>query len=72
MTTEKSKASLKGRLKEESTHACRIVITCDQPKSDGKMHVEMSYEGDPILASYVLERAQGFIEHDDEEGFPGG
>ncbi|MCH9627041.1 MAG: hypothetical protein S4CHLAM2_06750 [Chlamydiales bacterium] len=51
-------------LKEDQ--ACCIVITCGQPSADGKMSVEMSYEGDPILASYLLENAQGFIEHDEE------
>jgi hypothetical protein len=30
------------------------------------MSVEMTYEGDPILASYLLENAQGFIDHDEE------
>ncbi len=51
-------------LKEDQ--ACCIVITCGQPSADGKMSVEMSYEGDPILASYLLENAQGFIEHNED------
>ncbi|MCP5470186.1 MAG: hypothetical protein H7A36_06775 [Chlamydiales bacterium] len=46
--------------------ACKILITCDQPAADGKMSVEMSYEGDPSLASYLLERAQSFIELEDQ------
>ncbi|MBS0623447.1 MAG: hypothetical protein JSS62_02380 [Verrucomicrobia bacterium] len=50
-------------------HACRILITCALPTGDGKMDVEMSYEGDPALASYLLERAQSYIEHDDELNF---
>lgn len=66
MSIEKKKSSpLKGRVEEETTYACKILITCDQPTDDGKMNVEMSYEGDPVLASYVLERAQGFIEHEE-------
>ncbi len=46
--------------------ACKIFITCDQPAADGKMSVEMTYEGDPTLAAYLLERAQSFIEHEKE------
>ena len=30
------------------------------------MQVEMSYEGDPTLAAYLLESAQGFIETEEE------
>ncbi|MCH9610507.1 MAG: hypothetical protein S4CHLAM81_01510 [Chlamydiales bacterium] len=45
--------------------ACKIFISCDQPSADGKMSVEMTYEGDPSLASYLLERAQSFIENEE-------
>ncbi len=51
-------------LKEDQ--ACCVVITCGQPAADGKMAVEMTYEGDPLLASYLLENAQGFIEYDED------
>lgn len=54
-------------LKEDQ--ACCIVIACGHPSADGKMSVEMTYEGDPILASYLLESAPGFIDQD-EEGIP--
>ena len=47
--------------------ACCVVITCGQPSADGKMSVEMTYEGDPLLASYLLENAQRFIDQDEEE-----
>lgn len=69
MTPKKEKipASLGDSNEDTAPHACRILITCDQPADDGKMHVEMNYEGDPVLASYILDRAQGFIEHDDCE-----
>ena len=30
------------------------------------MAVEMTYEGDPTLASYLLENAQGFMDRDEE------
>lgn len=58
----------KGSDKEE-IHACRILITCGHPSTDGKMDVEMTYEGDPTLASYLLERAQSYINHEDEMDF---
>lgn len=43
-------------------HACYVLITCDSPKKDGKMNVEMSYEGDPVLAAYLLQGAQTYLE----------
>ena len=39
-----------------------ILITCSEPSADGKLHVEMTYEGDACLAAYLLESAQGMIE----------
>lgn len=47
-------------------HACYVLITCKNPSKDGKMHVEMTYEGDPVLAAYLLESAQGFIDQDED------
>jgi len=52
--------------KNKKEPACKILITCDEPAADGKMSVEMTYEGDPSLASYLLERAQSFIEYDED------
>lgn len=54
----------KQKIRKED-QACCIVIRCGQPNADGKMSVEMTYEGDPTLASYLLENAQGFIDQDD-------
>ncbi len=42
-----------------------VLITCKTPSAKGQMEVEMSYEGDPVLASYLLEGAQGYL--DEEE-----
>lgn len=56
--TEKIKASLKKK------HACYVLITCNRPTANGKMHVNMSYEGDPYLASMMLENAQSIIAED--------
>lgn len=41
--------------------ACFILITCKEPSNEGKMQVEMSYEGDPDLASYLIDNAQDFF-----------
>lgn len=56
------KKAIKKKLAE--THACYVLVTCDGPEEDGKMQVEMSYQGDPSLASYILEGAQNIIEED--------
>jgi hypothetical protein len=47
-------------------NACYVLITCGQPSEDGKMQVEMTYEGDATLAAYLIESAQGLIEDSDE------
>jgi hypothetical protein len=39
-------------------HACYVLITCDPSAKDGRMEVEMSYEGDATLAAYILHGAQ--------------
>lgn len=42
-------------------NACKIMISCAEPAEDGKMQVEMTCEGDEILAAYLLENAQSFL-----------
>lgn len=54
------KANLKKALAKN--HACYVLITCTEPSADGKMEVEMTYEGDACLASYLIESAQGSID----------
>lgn len=46
--------------------ACYVLITCEQPSPDGDMQVEMTYEGDAALASYLLQGAQSFIDENEE------
>lgn len=48
-------------------HACYVLITCDEATKDGRMQVEMTYEGDPVLAAYLLQEAQSFIHADDPD-----
>lgn len=43
-------------------HACYVLVTCTDPEETGEMQVEMSYEGDPALAAYLLEGAQRFMD----------
>lgn len=55
-------------------HACYVLVTCKEPCEDGEMQVEMSYEGDPALAAYLLEGAQRFIDDqcaDEAARYPG-
>ncbi len=52
-------------------HACYVLITCDSPKEDGSMQVEMTYQGDPTIAAYLLQGAQSMIhEQEHNEDFP--
>jgi hydroxymethylpyrimidine/phosphomethylpyrimidine kinase len=44
-------------------NACYVLITCGQPSEDGKMQVEMIYEGDVSLAAYLIESAQGLLDN---------
>lgn len=46
----------------QDDNACYVLITCGRPSSDGHMQVEMTYEGDKVLASYLLESALGLME----------
>lgn len=46
---------------------CYVLITCGKPSKDGKMRVEMSYQGDVTLASYLIQGAQYFIDQEEEK-----
>jgi hypothetical protein len=59
---QKSSIELKKELSENNS--CYVLITCGEPSKDGKMDVEMSYGGDPILAAYLVESAQNIIDTD--------
>jgi hypothetical protein len=48
-------------------NSCYVLITCGEPSPDGKMQIDMAYEGDPILAAYLLEGAQTVIDEQIEE-----
>ena len=59
-----SSQDLRNALAEKN--ACYVLITCGEPTEDGKMEVEMTFEGDASLAAYLLESAQGLIENQSE------
>jgi hypothetical protein len=37
--------------------ACFVLITCTEPASDGKMEVELHFEGDETLAAFLVDNA---------------
>jgi hypothetical protein len=45
---------------------CYVLITCGKPTKDGKMQVEMTYEGDATLAAYLIESAHGIMDENHE------
>ena len=44
-----------------------VLVTCRPAESDGKMQVEMSYDGDPVLAAYLMEGAQEYLDEEDAD-----
>ena len=58
----KSVVEIKKALSKNNT--CYVLITCSEASEDGKMEVEMTYGGDPILAAYLVESAQNIIDTD--------
>lgn len=37
--------------------ACFVLITCTQPNAEGKMNVEMHFEGEESLAAFLVDNA---------------
>ena len=52
----------------EKNPSCYVLITCGQPSDDGQMQVEMTYQGDAALASYLLEGAQYYMDKEEAQG----
>ena len=48
--------------KKKTRTVCYILITCGEIKPDGKMDVEMKYEGKRYLASYMLQTGLKILE----------
>ncbi len=47
--------------KKSGRTVCYVLLTCSEPNKDGTMEVEMKYEGEVWLASYLIKTAQGII-----------
>jgi hypothetical protein len=47
-----------------------VLVTCLPPTTEGNMQIEMSYEGDPMLACYLMEGAQGYLDEEDQQVDP--
>jgi hypothetical protein len=41
---------------------CYVLITCSEPEADGKMQVEMTYEGDQVLSTYLVRTGLKILE----------
>ena len=41
---------------------CYVLMTCKKPSDQGELQVELAYEGDAYLASYLVESAQHFFD----------
>ena len=63
---EKSMANKK--LAEKKS--CYVLITCGNPNKEGKMNVEMSYDGDIDLAALLVDQAQTFFYEARDEAVP--
>lgn len=45
--------------------SCYVLITCSPPTEEGQMQVEMTYEGDANLVSYLIQGAQSYIDQEE-------
>ena len=56
----KTDEAVLSRIKEDlkDRYACYVLITCSPAESDGKMQVEMHFDGDEDLAGVLVETAQ--------------
>jgi hypothetical protein len=55
LSREDALSRMKKVLKDQC--ACYVLITCTEPASDGKMEVEMDFEGEEDLAALLIENA---------------
>ncbi|MCB1109571.1 MAG: hypothetical protein KDK64_01195 [Chlamydiia bacterium] len=52
-------SQLKKALSDE--HLSFVLITCSKPSKEGKMNVEMDYNGDPALIAYLMKNAENYL-----------
>lgn len=65
LALEKTKMPLKLKKFLIENNECYVLITCGKPSKEGKMQVEMTYEGDACLAAYLIESAHGIMDDAD-------
>lgn len=58
--THDPNSAIKSQLSKN--HACYVLITCNEANPEGEIQVDMTYEGDPALASYLIQGAQRVID----------
>lgn len=49
---------IKEKLKEKHSY---VLITCEPPTEGGKMDVELSFDGDPLVAEYLVQGAVNYF-----------
>jgi hypothetical protein len=64
---DSKKAQMSSKLKKflSDNNECYVLITCKKPSSEGKMEVEMTYEGNACLAAYLIESAHGLMDENE-------
>lgn len=48
----------------ENAYPCFVLVVCDDPDKTGNMQVKMDYQGDPVLASLLLQGASDNLDED--------
>lgn len=60
--TQKGKVPSRVKRAFGSRKICYVLISCEEPNSRGEMEVEMTYDGDHYLASYLVQSAMQLLE----------
>lgn len=42
--------------------SCSVSVSCSSPSTSGDIAVECTYQGDALLAAYLLQRALSYLE----------
>ena len=48
-------------------YSCYVLITCEEPTKAGDMKAELTFEGDEILAAYLIEHARELFDSVEEQ-----
>jgi hypothetical protein len=62
--SKKSNEEMLSKMKEKlgAKWSCCVLITCTEPEENGKMEVEMTFEGDEMLAAFLVDNAAQVFE----------